>query len=650
MVSKDVLWAVTKLSRVDGVSQDDNSISQWLNGIFRSSHRDQGWEADPAERLSGNLLTADGGVSSARFQEDNDDKEREAMAAAATQRIGMQVLHNLSCEEQKRQVIVDLGLRSVLSLVSRQRSPETRRWAAGMLCNLSLNPDHANLLVQEGAINAVKELIGASVEHTDECVPYFSQLFYHMAQSDAMSLKRMVQESADSLLVLFLCSSDPVVLEMSSIALYNISCNEDCQVVLADHQILAQASENKKPGLLQILMTMKIPTSKSPDLIVLLILATVYNLTCQAQNEVTVTNDGATRACAMLAESDSLPIVRVCSKILFNIATVPQNHKQMMADGIMQALATMIKHREVFEESLITLAHMSSSPEVSGQLLRENAIGMMCEILNTYDGDKPDVREKLAIVFRNLTCARECKAQIVATTELLPFLDKLIATTDQIVMTHVAMGLYNLLEEPAKYGIIRANDILTKIHRSSTDEETKKACGISLVACQPSSNEGGGRFNSGSVVALLSSVHAQEEKQEEMDHGIVRLGDAYSTPVKDFDCIQGALPPSIRCPAAVRSKNPPEQTDQANWTCFSHTLATISTNNMDILPVKGPFTCEPPRLNPTHSSGKFTKLLFDPVKVQLNYDADGQQTINAQATAMTMNVEVDHEALRESEE
>ena len=169
------------------------------------------------------------------------------MFSERTQRIGALVVYNLSCPDSSEtaKTVMDIGVTQTLSAVVKQPSVETKFWAAAALCNLSWDLAYAARLVQEGAVSVLRELLtradassGAGADdRNDEIYLQCVTALYNMAQGSGKTDEKLVEDGAVPLLESLLETTDPTILELACVALYNISTVEECDVQMVEDQV-----------------------------------------------------------------------------------------------------------------------------------------------------------------------------------------------------------------------------------------------------------------------------------------------------------------------------------------------------------------------------------------------------------------------------
>ena len=421
-----------------------------------------------------------------------------------------------------------------------------------------------------------------------------------MSLCDTGTLKKMVQDGADLILAEFAGSmADGVVTELTCIALYNIACNDECQVILAEHQIA--------DTLIRIITRQ----GEVNDKIVHIVMSIIFKLTCKTQNEVTVANAGATTACSKFADHANSAVVEICSKVLLNLSSVEQNHGRLVADGLIMALRQLMENPHLVKDSMTALSLISATVETSDDLINSDVIALMQKLLPS---DDLKIRRQCSLIVRNLTCSPGCRSNLVKREEVVPFLEALVTDDDEEVFSHCAVALFNLLNKPNPANLVLpgTQTVLTKIYKESKDELVRKACGISLVKVQ-GENENSG-YKEGSVLALLESLDANEDDRNAIETGPSTLqGGPFLVEV--FDCIQGGF--SSPSPPSIQTKEDIYQADEPRWDPFEQALTALKVAECSTLGGLESNICQPPRVLHSHAGGTFLKIF--PVKRKVEF-------------------------------
>ena len=387
-----------------------------------------------------------------------------------------------------------------------------------------------------------------------------------MALCDNKTLKKMVQDGADLILTEFAGRmTDRLVTELTCIALYNIACNDECQIILAEHQIA------------DTLIRIVTKQGEQDDKIVHIVMSIIFKLTSKTQNEVTVANAGATSACSKFADHENEAVVEICSKVLLNLATVEQNHGRLIADGLIAALQILTKSPDFVKDSITTLSLISSTVEVSSDLIEMGVIPMMHRLLPS---DDIQIRRQCALVLRNLTCKPECRSALVKGGEVVPLLEAIVTDDDDDVFSNCAVAIFNLLTKSNSEGasLTSVQTVLSRIYKESKDEVVKKTCGISLVKIQGENKNAG--FKEGNVLALLESLDANEDDRNAIETGPKKLQGG-SFLVENFDCIQNKFPSTA--PPSIKTEEDIYLADEPRWVPYEQALKALKDSDLSTI-------------------------------------------------------------------
>ena len=570
-----------------------------------------------------------------------------------TQRIGALVVYNLSCPDSSEtaKTVMDIGVTQTLSAVVKQPSVETKFWAAAALCNLSWDLAYAARLVQEGAVSVLRELLtradassGAGADdRNDEIYLQCVTALYNMAQGSGKTDEKLVEDGAVPLLESLLETTDPTILELACVALYNISTVEECDVQMVEDQVAS--------CLMKVLLRFTPPLDAEgfePDQtpMLLLVLGIFYDLTRKPENESALEAAGLAKACSRLVSSKGVPreVLGLCSKIIYNMSWEPKNHDRMVVEeGVLSALSAFLEAGVCHLDAVTALSNLSTSIDLAPDLVRggpaaakgTGALALVEKIVRTCrDCDYAEevcteIENKCAIVLRNLSCSPSCIESMVAEKEvILEAVQKLAQRDDEDQKFHTTTALYNLVTSNRKMGT-GVNEILTSIFQSSTREDTRHICGNALI----SSHSGGknSSYSDGSIVALVSTMKSNDFSQRNLDTSPTRLAPPPTSfeDTAEIEAITRYFPRRGSGPTITSDKAQPKNL-QPTWTCFFQKQPDVETATSDVAdgPVAGAppghslrsqtHTCVPPRSTATSVQGDDMSVSLKPSKIKFS--------------------------------
>lgn len=571
--------------------------------------------------------------------------------------IGMQVLLNMSCDPESKKILFDqrfVGPANLLSMAGRSNHPNARRAAMDLLLNVLVEPAHAEPLVHEGVVRVLHQLT-AGCDDDPACVPDVARMVYCCAQCPPAILVHLVRDGATDLLAPAMASESSLVAEMACVAVYNLTCPEPNRADLLDEV---------GPALVSVLLSaarLSAPTrtdkdkNETSDRTTLLALAALCNLSSAQAHQQRLAREKLAIVCASFASSSDVTVQRFCVRLLANLATDPDIHAQLMADGCLGALQQLLsrsEHDHSAEVLGVTMA-LASSLRVCSELVEARVLALLASVLAGPHAVGEWHRRTVASIFRNLTCDLECRPLLTGdSTQLVELLHRLVegANGDEAVLKSTAVGLFNLIVDGNNHTtrvLQEAFPLLTTMFHQTRDEETKTACGFSLVACRsalagpahPANADGAAagadeatapdgqprQFNDGAVIALLAAMSSEEdEDKNKIERGPVAAPPDSLVPRVDMAWITARFPPSVGgCDAHLLAAASPVVLDTRavpDWTLFGHLESEGGSDEFSTWAVASPeqhASEPPPRPRLEHKASRFCKLDLIPLKVQV---------------------------------
>jgi hypothetical protein len=372
------------------------------------------------------------------------DKETCALCAIA--------VCNMAARKSSHSYLMAAGVLKAIMLLARSKNLLTQRSCAKALLNLAINNEHHDALYKAGIIATLASLAAMGDYALSEvCITTLCMLTSHEPSRLQITSTDALKTIIDTTVM-----GDDECQEARAVALYNLSWYPDSRENILHHGALGTIAdildyEDQDPATITIC------------------LQAVYNMSTVYCNLHYMIQQGVLKVIKYLlhnesenADSDdqfafdpSDYMLQLCSHVLFNLSTDPQNHEQMVHDGATH-MCWQLYHAE------------------------------------DEDNNEEDTEETAALAICNMACGKVNSAKMVldgADDVLIEFgkwgADKFTRMKQKMTHRLCAASIRNLLCPPGNQEKMVKNGVLdTLIHICDTnvgDEEIETNCAKALL-------------------------------------------------------------------------------------------------------------------------------------------------------------------------
>jgi len=429
-----------------------------------------------------------------------------------TQKICARMLFNFSCYEHMQERIMEHGVPRLLAIATTHdadiEDSETKQFCAGALCNLAFRPEAGGLYAKGGAIGFLKELMDVQ---NDDNEMYCSTIMFNLSHCEIEARLMLVHEGAVPLLINLSRSEKQRTIVACLSSCYNLTLNMDARKEMVRDDIA--------PPILNCL-------DHTQDLVLIeLGLASLYHLSVNDKHH-------DAQSCVHMVQGDHVVgfvvrmyekfgqkseiVGKLCSRVLLNLALEVDNHKEMVAGGVLEICGKFLKSSCDEERKNVRklMSFLGNSDGVLKEVLTHPSFDEFTSQMFELGGDYELL--VMSQMFLNFALQKDCCKSLLKKKYFEKFLVAFSLKSEELNWNVVKVIKLMVENKDSKPGLLKTGcaGIMSRVSQATKDQVLFKLCGKILNGM--SSRKSTVTYSEGSIVAVLSTFEEPDYDEEEM--------------------------------------------------------------------------------------------------------------------------------------